>query len=136
MEGTRRVRSFTPADADTRTAVAAMEDRKPAPATAKAPDLQQPRQPAGDGSIVVSGELKQWHKVTLTLDGPFARERDTKPNPFRDVMINVTFTHESGSPRYFVPLYFAADGEAARTGAQEGTKWRAHLSPDKPGRWD
>ena len=25
----------------------------------------------------VSGELKQWHKVTLTLDGPRARERDT-----------------------------------------------------------
>ena len=35
-----------------------------------------PRQPDGNGRITVSGELKQWHKVTLTLDGPFAHERD------------------------------------------------------------
>ncbi len=31
--------------------------------------LQQPRQADGAGSIVIDGELKQWHKVTLTLDG-------------------------------------------------------------------
>ncbi len=45
----------------------------------------------------MNGELKQWHKVTLTLDGPFARERDTKPNPFTDLACNVTFTHECGA---------------------------------------
>jgi hypothetical protein len=84
---------------------------------------------------VVSGELKQWHKVTLTIDGPFARERDTDPNPFTDFRLNVTFTHESGSPRHVVPGYFAADGNAANTSADAGTKWRAHVSPDKPGRW-
>lgn len=33
-------------------------------------------------SVAITGELKQWHKVTLTLDGPFAKERDTEPNPF------------------------------------------------------
>lgn len=27
----------------------------------------------GDGSVEISGELKEWHKVSLTLDGPFAR---------------------------------------------------------------
>ena len=84
---------------------------------------------------VISGELKQWHKVTLTVDGPFARERDTDPNPFTDFRFNVTFTHESGSPRYVVPGYFAADGNAANSSAESGSKWRAHLSPDKPGRW-
>jgi hypothetical protein len=83
----------------------------------------------------VSGELKQWHKVTLTLDGPRARERDTRPNPFVDYRLTVRFTHESGSPAYDVPGYFAADGNAGETSAEEGTKWRAHLSPDKPGRW-
>ena len=46
----------------------------------------------------MTGELKQWHKVTLTLDGPFAHERDKQPNPFTDLAFNVTFTHESGSP--------------------------------------
>ena len=25
----------------------------------------------------LSGELKHWHKVTLTFEGPFARESDT-----------------------------------------------------------
>jgi hypothetical protein len=84
---------------------------------------------------VVSGELRQWHKVTLTLDGPFARERDTAANPFLDYRLTVHFRHESGSPAYDVPGYFAADGRAAETSAEAGTKWRAHLSPDKPGRW-
>ena len=94
-----------------------------------------PRQPDGDGAATVSGELKQWHKVTLTFAGPFAHERDTQPNPFADLAFNVTFTHESGAPTYKVPGYFAADGAAAESGAEGGTKWRAHLSPDKPGRW-
>ena len=25
----------------------------------------------------ISGELRQWHKVTLTVNGPFANESDT-----------------------------------------------------------
>ena len=84
----------------------------------------------------ISGELKQWHKVTLTLEGPFARERDTQPNPFVDYRLTVRFAHESGAPSYDVPGYFAADGNAGETSAEEGTKWRAHLSPDKAGRWN
>ncbi len=48
----------------------------------------------------------------------------------------MTFTHESGSPKYVVPGYFAADGNAGETSAESGTKWRAHLSPDKPGTWN
>ncbi|MHC4167533.1 MAG: DUF5060 domain-containing protein, partial [Planctomycetota bacterium] len=62
----------------------------------------------GDGSAKISGELKQWHKVTLTLDGPFARESGTDPNPFTDYRMTVTFRHESGSPSYSAPGYFAA----------------------------
>jgi hypothetical protein len=77
----------------------------------------------------------QWHKVTLTLDGPFAHERDLEPNPFTDHCLTVTFTHESGSPKYVVPGFFAADGNAGNTSAESGTKWRAHLAPDKPGKW-
>jgi hypothetical protein len=84
----------------------------------------------------VSGELKQWHKVTLTLDGPQAKETDTDPNPFTDYSFIVTFSHESGTPSYKVPGYFAADGNAANTSASEGNKWRAHVSPDKPGQWN
>jgi len=89
----------------------------------------------GNGEVAISGELKQWHKVTLTLDGPWARESDDDPNPFTDYRLTVTFRHESGAPRYVVPGYFAADGDAADSSADAGTKWRAHLSPDKTGRW-
>lgn len=86
--------------------------------------------------IEISGELREWHKVTLTLDGPLAAESDEAPNPFTDFNFEVTFTHESGAPTYIVPGYFAADGNAAESSADAGNKWRAHLSPDKTGRWD
>ncbi len=89
----------------------------------------------GNGEVAIAGELRQWHKVTLTLDGPWARESDDGPNPFTDCRLTVTFRHESGSPQYVVPGYFAADGDAANHSADSGTKWRAHLSPDKTGRW-
>lgn len=91
--------------------------------------------PDGDGSVSVSGELKQWHKITLTVDGPSASERDPGFNPFTDGRLVVRFQHESGAPVYDVPGYFAADGRAADSGAESGTQWRAHLAPDKPGRW-
>lgn len=74
--------------------------------------------------------------MTLTLDGPFAKETDMRPNPFTDYRMTVTFIHESGSPSYKVPAYFATDGNAAETSAIEGNKWRAHLSPDKTGKWN
>ncbi|MEO7412627.1 MAG: DUF5060 domain-containing protein, partial [Opitutaceae bacterium] len=104
-----------------------------APRAGLRPDV--PRQPPGDGAAKISGELHPWHKVTLDLAGPFAAETDTVSNPFTDYRYAVTFTHESGSPSYTVPGYFAADGNAANTSATSGTVWRAHLSPDKPGRW-
>ena len=95
-----------------------------------------PRQPAGNASVQIGGELRQWHKVTLDLAGPFAAETDTAPNPFTSYRLDVTFTHESGAPSYVVPGYFAADGHAAETSATAGTVWRAHLSPDQPGQWN
>jgi len=99
------------------------------------PPVHGPRRPAGKGTVEISGDLKAWHKVTLTLDGPFAHELDNEPNPFTDYEMTVTFRHESGAPKYVVPGYFAADGNAANTSAECGTVWRAHLSPDKPGKW-
>ena len=89
----------------------------------------------GGEQVAVLGELKQWHKVTVQLIGPDARETDTSPNPFTDYRFDVTFTHESGSSSYTVPGYFAADGNAANTSAKEGNVWRAHFAPDQPGAW-
>ena len=84
----------------------------------------------------VSGELKQWHKITLTFDGPQASETDNNPNPFTDYRFFVLFIHEDGQSRFDVPGYFAVDGNAANTGAMAGNKWRVHLSPDKAGKWN
>ena len=83
----------------------------------------------------ISGERKLWHKVTLTWTGPEASE--TGPvNPFLDYRLNVTFTHNSGSPRYVAPGYFAADGNAAQSSAAAGNQWRVHFAPDKAGDWN
>src|SRR5680860_593775 len=89
----------------------------------------------GDGNMVISGELQQWHKITLDLAGPYSSETETGPNPFTDFRYEVTFVHESGTPAYTIPGYFAADGNAAESGAESGNIWRAHLSPDKTGKW-
>ncbi|MBT3199806.1 MAG: DUF5060 domain-containing protein [Phycisphaerales bacterium] len=108
---------------------------KPFAASTKATADKTKKAPDGDGGVTVSGELKQWHKVTITQNGPFANEMDKTPNPFMDYRMTVTFKHESGSPKYAVPGYFAADGNSANTSAESGVKWRAHLSPDKTGKW-
>lgn len=107
----------------------------PNPKIAFQGDLFGERGEMGDGSVKVTGELKQWHKVTLTLDGPFAHEKDNKPNPFTDYRFSVEFEHESGEPEYVVPGYFAADGKASETSAESGTKWRVHFSPEQAGKW-
>ena len=76
--------TFEPADEATKAAAAKVAAlAKPAAAVAPAKPLTplvQPRQPDGSGTVVISGELKEWHKVTLTLDGPYAHERDEGRN--------------------------------------------------------
>lgn len=81
----------------------------------------------------ISGELKKWHKVTLTFDGPEADEQD-KNNPFLNYRLNVYFT--KGEKRYKIPGYFAADGNAAETSATSGNKWRVHFTPNEVGTWE
>ncbi|HVJ69059.1 MAG TPA: DUF5060 domain-containing protein [Caulifigura sp.] len=82
--------------------------------------------------VTISGELKQWHRVTLTFQGPETSESAT-PNPFRDYRMNVTFTN--GDKTIKAPGYFAADGNAGNTGAEAGSKWRVHFRPQKAGTW-
>lgn len=126
---------FIPLQADFGQAVPVLKSVRSQDEIEASPALAMPRRSNGDGSVKISGELKAWHEVTLTLDGPFAHEQDISPNPFLDYRMSVTFAHESGVPTYTVPGYFAADGNAIETSADYGTKWRAHVSPDKPGLW-
>jgi hypothetical protein len=81
-----------------------------------------------------SGELKKWHKVTLTFDGPETSE-SADPNPFLDYRLNVNFKHQGSGKSYLVPGYFAADGDAANTSADSGNKWRVHFAPGQVGAW-
>ncbi len=81
---------------------------------------------------VLSGELKKWHKITLTFTGPDTGE-NAEPNPFRGYRLNVTFA--KGRKRYVVGGYYAADGNAGQTSASAGNKWRVHFVPDEEGRW-
>jgi hypothetical protein len=82
----------------------------------------------------VSGDLRKWHRVTVTLDGPQAAERGT-PNPFRDFRLVMTFEHAATKTVHTVPGFFAADGRAAESGAEQGNQWRAHFTPDQEGDW-
>ncbi len=84
---------------------------------------------------VISGELKKWHRVSITWDGPASSET-SNPNPFRDYRLNVTFAHPASGKSYCVPGFFAADGDAANTGATGGVRWRVHFAPDEIGQWN
>jgi hypothetical protein len=84
------------------------------------------------GAATVTGERRTWHPLTLTLQGPDTSEAAT-PNPFFDVRLSVRF--DNGEASYEVPGYYAADGDAAQTGAESGSIWRVHFVPDRPGEW-
>ncbi len=84
--------------------------------------------------VAVTGELKRWHKITVTLDGPAASATGL-PNPFLDMRMDVAFTHAASGTTYRVPGFFDADGNSANTSAVSGNKWRAILAPDKAGEW-
>ncbi len=101
--------------------------------------INQPVDTTGSGtySIALSGELKKWHKITLSIKGPQTDENAAN-NPFLNYRLNVTFTNGgSGATRrsYSVPGYFAADGKAAESGATAGNVWRVHFAPDSIGSW-
>jgi hypothetical protein len=88
---------------------------------------------AVSANFTLEGEQKQWHRVTLTFDGPESSE-DATVNPFLDYRLLVTFTN--GSAKYIVPGFYAADGNAAESSATRGNKWRVHFMPETTGTWE
>jgi hypothetical protein len=83
--------------------------------------------------VSLRGARSVWQPVTLDVAGPAAREAGT-PNPFLDYRLRVSF--ENGGRRVSVPGYYAADGDAAETGAESGGVWRVHFVPESSGRWE
>jgi hypothetical protein len=91
------------------------------------------RIPHSKGTVILSGEMKQWHDVVLTFDGPELDEAG-EPNPFLDYRLDVFFSQRSDTV-IGVPGYYTADGNAGQTGATGGNKWRVHFLPPEPGTW-
>ncbi|MGD9722881.1 MAG: DUF5060 domain-containing protein [Pirellulales bacterium] len=85
-----------------------------------------------DHATTVSGTLRKWQPVTITFRGPQASEAAGE-NPFLDYRLDVTF--RIGTRSVSVPGYFAADGDAAESGANAGDRWRVHFVPDEAGEW-
>ena len=81
--------------------------------------------------MYLTGDAMQWHKLTLNFEGPTLSE---DPQTFLDHRLDVTFTHESGEV-IKVPGYFAADGDAANTGATVGNLWQVNFIPPLTGDW-
>lgn len=82
----------------------------------------------------VDGELKQWHTVTISFDGPETGE-DATPNPFLDTRLDVEFRHAGSGRVIRVPGFYAADGNAAESSATAGRVWQVRFLPDATGPW-
>ncbi|MBX7255123.1 MAG: DUF5060 domain-containing protein [Candidatus Hydrogenedentes bacterium] len=90
--------------------------------------------PRGDSQTTsLSGELRKWRPVTLTFHGPDTSETAAQ-NPFADYRLTVRFSHEGRTVA--VPGFFAADGDAAESGAESGSVWKAIFVPDEQGKWE
>lgn len=73
-----------------------------------------------------------YHTITLDFVGPQTSE--TSPvNPFTDYHLWVRFTH--GDKTTTIRGFYAADGDAADSGAEAGRLWRVRFTPDRIGDW-
>jgi len=87
---------------------------------------------SGKRDLTIDGEMKTWHTITISFDGPLLSE-EGDPNPFLDYRLIVDFMN--GDDTIAVPGFFAADGHAAETGASEGTTWQVRFKPPTEGEW-
>ncbi|WP_317983500.1 DUF5060 domain-containing protein [Salinimonas profundi] len=74
----------------------------------------------------------QWQSVSINFKGPDTSET-ANINPFTDYRLWVTFSN--GRTQKVVRGFYAADGNAANSGAREGNVWRVRFSPPQPGVW-
>lgn len=75
---------------------------------------------------------QQWHSVTLDFEGPDTSEQDAD-NPFLNYRLIVTFTQDGRE--YPIRGYYAADGQAAASGADAGNIWQVKFRAPETGRW-
>ena len=73
-----------------------------------------------------------WHRLTFQIEGPQISELDSV-NPFLNYRLQMRF--QKGDQSYWVPGFYAADGNAAETSANAGNIWQVHFVPDQIGEW-
>ncbi len=77
-------------------------------------------------------EVSIWERYTLNFEGPQLSEN---PETFMNYRLQVHFKHKTTGKHYEVPGFYAADGNAAETGATSGNIWKVHFTPDALGDW-
>ncbi len=82
----------------------------------------------------IEGELRKWHKITISADLPNTTLNESA-STFRNHRMDVVFTDPNGE-KIRVPGYFAADGDAANSSAKQGQTFKAHLRPYMTGTWN
>lgn len=79
----------------------------------------------------ISGPMEKWKPILIDFNGPFHSEMDSSTNPFLYYRLQVRFTHADSGTNYWVPGFFAGDGNGGGT----GRVWRVYFSADQTGTW-
>lgn len=77
-------------------------------------------------------EVQEWHTLTLSFEGPQTSESDAD-NPFLNYRLVVAFQH--AETEKVIRGFYAADGNAAESGAEAGNVWQVRFTPDRTGEW-
>ncbi len=80
----------------------------------------------------ISGELKQWHTISLQFEGPKTSENAIE-NPFLNYRLSVEFMNDKS--QYTIRGFYSADGNSAETSADSGNIWQVNFTPDQIGDW-
>ncbi len=84
-------------------------------------------------TVSLDGTMQKWDKITLDFTVPGV-ELNESANTFRNRRMDVLFTDPNGNSLR-VPGFFAANGNAANSGATTGNIYRAFLRPNVTGSW-
>lgn len=84
-------------------------------------------------STALSAEHRQHQPVTLDFT-TVSTEETARDNPFLNYRLQVTFSRDG--VRYSIPGFYAADGDAADSGATGGGIWRVIFTPPSAGQWE
>lgn len=82
-----------------------------------------------------SGELKRWHKISLSFNGPYTSET-ANVNPFSDYRLDVTFTHSNTNTTFIVPGFYSGCDDPAENSCDSGAIWKVNFTPGYTGTWN